>query len=77
MKDFKDHLVNTVRTPDHLFLNEFTNQYIFIREFGNFYTDYLIVYTKITDNEGFVITSHPVSRKRINRKMKKWKKLNL
>ncbi len=77
MKDFRDQLENTVITPDHLFLNEFTNQYIFIKEFTNFLTDYLMVYTKITNKEGFVITSHPISKRRVTRKRKKWEKLNL
>jgi len=77
MKDFRDQLEITVKTPDHLVLNEFTNQYIFIKEFTNFLTDYLMVYAKITNKEGFVLTSHPISRRRVARKMKKWKKPNL
>lgn len=77
MKDSKEYLINTIKTPNHLFFNEFTNQYIFIREFTNFLTDYLIVYAKILNDEGFVITSHPISKKRIIRKMKIWKKQNL
>lgn len=77
MKEFRKYLIITVKTTDHLFFNEFTNQYIFIKEFEEFITDSLIVYVRKIDDEGFIIPSHPISKKRITRNMVKWKKLNL
>ena len=76
LKESKEYLMKTVRTPDNIFYNEFTNQYIFIKEFDTFITDNLLIYIKKLNGEGFIITCHPISSKRISRKLKKWKKLN-
>lgn len=76
LKKFKGYIITTVKTPDSLFFNEFTGQYIFIKEFVKFITENLIAYVQKEDDEGFVVTSHPISKKRIARKIKKWKKLN-
>ena len=67
----------SVKNPDYLFFSELTNQYICIKDFESFVSDNLVVYIKKNDNEGFIITSHPISKRRITRKIKKWKKLNL
>ena len=74
LKEFKENLIAIIKTPDNLLFNDFTNQYIFIKSFDKFITDTLILCVRKMNDEGFIITSHPISKKRITRIMKKWKK---
>ena len=76
LKDYKSLLIETVRNPDQIFYSEITTQFILMKSFQNFITDHLIVYVKKLETDAFVVTSHPISNKKLRRALRKWKKWN-
>ena len=75
MKNYLKEIIESIKTPDEIYYSENSLHYIFIKKYNNFIGENLIAYIKKTNGEGFIISSHPISNKRLTRSIKKWKLL--
>ena len=75
MKKYVKEIIESIKTPNEIYYSENSIHYLFIKKFENFIGENLIAYVKKTNGDCFIISSHPISDKRLIRSKKKWKQL--
>lgn len=73
MKNYTNHIQKGIKLPDFIYYSENSSYYILIKKFDDFIGENLILYIKKTNVDGFIISCHPISNKRLDRTVKNGK----
>ncbi len=75
MKNYTNLIQKGIELPDFIYYSANSSYYILIKKFDDFIGENLILYIKKTNGDGFIISCHPISNKRLVRSVKNLKQL--
>ncbi len=76
LKNCRDEVEQILKSPDTVYRSEdYVDLFIFEKKMENFITNHLVVYVKHHDDDAHVVTSFPISGKKIEKVRKKWKQV--
>jgi len=71
MKNYTNLILKGIELPDFIYYSENSSYYILIKKYDDFKGENLILYIKKTNGDGFIISCHPISNKRLVMSLKK------